>query len=185
MKHNNQKGLLSAAFTRTNQGAITGFGKVAVMRGVVEDIIIGIKDEDGKLEIEFDDQMGATAATGSGLSYGVNIAPFTLTIDLNEETKEEEKTRLDLELPGRTPINSGDLIMYPNPAQNELNFYLNGGNNIERVQLFDMNGKLMLDTGRINDRFAQIDINQLIDGMYLAKIFSEQGVINKRIQVTK
>lgn len=184
MKNNNGNGLLATAFTRTNQEAITGFGKVAIMRGVVEDIIVGIRDEDGKLEIEFDDDLGAVASTGSGMSYGVNVAPFTLTIDLNEEAEEPKTSLIDQVLPERSPVSNGELLMYPNPAKDELNFYLNGGKNIERIQLFSLSGKLLMDSGRLNDRFAQMEVNRLVNGLYIAKIFSEEEVISKRVQVT-
>jgi len=182
MENNDRAGLLAAAFTRTNQMAISGFGKVAVMRGVVTDIILGGKDEDGEIKIDLDKLMTSTAGTGGGLSYGIEVDPFTLTIDLNEEEQsdpEEERETAD----ERRAIIDSDLIAFPNPVRDQLNFHLNGGQLIKRVQLFDLNGRLISDSGRLNNRRTQVDVATVPDGMYMAKVIAEKGVVTKRIKV--
>ena len=181
MANNDGQGRLSAAFTRTNQIAVSGFGKVGTMRGVVEDVLI-IKDADGKIEIEISDLLGTTATNGSGDAYGVKVAPFTITIDLEAETQPEEEDDDESEL---DPLDPGDLLLYPNPVQDRLNLYLNGGRQIDRVQLFDLNGRLLIDSGRIGNRAATLAIPNVSDGLYLAKIFSDNQLISRKVQITK
>lgn len=183
MKNNNRAGLLAAAFTRTNQMAISGYGKVAVMRGVVEDIIIGTKDEDGEITIDLDKLMTSTAGTGSGNAYGIEVDPFTLTIDLNhnnEESDSEEDSQLEEEI---RPIIDSDLIAFPNPVRDQLNFHLNGGQKIKRIQLFDLNGRLVSDSGSLDHRRSHVNVASLPDGIYTAKVVAERGVVAKKIKV--
>lgn len=186
MKNNATPGLLAAAFTRTNQAAISGFGKVAVMRGIVEDVILGTKLGDGEdIQIDFSELLTSTAGTGSGNTYGLEVDPFTLTIKLdNDNDSSEEEGRSEFEN-NRSKLFDGDLIAYPNPTSDFLNLYLNGGQNIQRVQLFDLNGRMLLDSGRLDARSAQVDLSRFVDGLYFAKVFAENGVVTKRVKVTR
>lgn len=183
MKNNNLAGKLAAAFTRTNQKAISGFGRVAVLRGVVEDIIVGIKDQDGKIEIDLSELMTSTAGTGGGLAYGLEVDPFTLTIDVGEEESDPEEDREAAD-EVRTIIDS-DLITFPNPARGQLNFHLNGGQRIQRIQLFDLNGRLTADSGRLDDRRTQMDVREVPAGIYFARVLANRGVVTKKIKLIR
>jgi hypothetical protein len=182
MENNNKAGLLAAAFTRTNQLAISGYGQVAVMRGVVTDIILGGKDEDGLIEIDLDQLMTSTAGTGSGNAYGIEVDPFTLTIDLNDANTPETDEGREI-VDDRRAIIDSDLIAFPNPARDQLTFHLNGGQNIQRVQLFDLNGRLISDSGRLNDRRTQLNVAAISDGVYMARVIAEKGVVAKRVKI--
>ena len=180
MKHNNEKGLLATAFSRTNQSAISGFGKVAIMRGVVEDIITGIKDKE--IEIDLGDAFGATAATGSGLTYGLNAAPFKLIIDLDKE--EDDVAETDERISDQGNLSDGsNLILFPNPVKNRLNFHLNGGQLIRGIQIFDLNGRLIINHNRLESRSAQIEVAGLSEGLYIAKVQTDKGLITKKVKV--
>jgi len=180
MKNNSQSGLLEAAFTRTNQMAISGYGKVAIMRGVVEDIILGGKDEDGIIELEMGELLTSTAGTGSGLSYGLDVAPFTLTIDLGGAGASHEQQPSTEDIPA---VIDSDLIVFPNPARDRLNLHLNGGQNMQRVQLFTLSGQLLSDSGSLNQRRTEVDLSHLPDGVYMARVIAENGLITRKISV--
>ena len=126
----------------------------------------------------------AGASTGSGNTFGFNTNPFTLTIDLTGEEEEEESGEVRSEADG-SPLYDSDLKMFPNPVRDRLNFYLNGGRNITRIQIFDLNGRLVKSTGQINDRGTQLSVAGLQDGLYVAKIFSADAVISRKVKILR
>ena len=184
MKNNERPGLLAAAFTRTNQAAISGFGKVAVMRGIVEDVILGTKIGEGEdIVINLDELMTSSASTGSGNSYGLEVDPFAITIDLGgDQSVIDDRPR---EVKENRRIIDSDLIVFPNPTRDVLNLHLNGGQNMKRIQLFDLNGRLILDSGRLDAKATWIDLSSVLDGIYFAKVFAENGLVTKKVKVLR
>jgi hypothetical protein len=72
--------------------------------------------------------------------------------------------------------------IYPNPAQN--NFTVEVSNNDKQtVQLFDVNGKLIL-TQTIIDK-TTIDVSNLNSGVYNLGLLSSIGVVNKKLVIVK
>ena len=53
----------------------------------------------------------------------------------------------------------------------------------ERVQLFDLNGRLISDSGRLNDRRTQLNVATVPDGIYMAKVIAEKGVVAKKVKI--
>ena len=67
------------------------------------------------------------------------------------------------------------LSIYPNPASNFLN--INTNNVIDKVEFYDIVGKLVLNSKYTNT----IDIAHLSDGLYLVRIYSGNQSITKKI----
>ncbi len=70
-----------------------------------------------------------------------------------------------------------DFRLYPNPANNLVNIEANLP--IARIQLFDMQGKLVVDLSNQNT----IDTENLTNGMYIISVETEQGRSLKRLQI--
>ena len=71
---------------------------------------------------------------------------------------------------------SGKLVfqIQPNPVENStINLY---GNNMKQAKVFDVNGKLMLNTMVTNPDQASIKMNNLTKGVYMINVISTEGV---------
>ncbi|MFN4234283.1 MAG: T9SS type A sorting domain-containing protein [Bacteroidia bacterium] len=79
-------------------------------------------------------------------------------------------------------VNTNNLIIYPNPASNQLNVV--GFNDYIQVQVFSMHGKLMLQQ-QLNES-EKLDISSLSQGMYLIKIADNTGkIITHKLSVVR
>ncbi|MGZ3864737.1 MAG: T9SS type A sorting domain-containing protein [Bacteroidia bacterium] len=74
------------------------------------------------------------------------------------------------------------IILYPNPASDQ--FYIETGA-MEKlyVELFDVNGKLLFSK-TVNDK-SNINVSNLVDGVYTLTIKSFQGITNKKVVVVR
>ena len=70
--------------------------------------------------------------------------------------------------------NSNELILYPNPAKNLIN--ITTENKVERVEIFDFQGKLVKEFS--NQK--QLNISSLEIGLYLVKIYSKGNVLSEK-----
>ena len=65
-----------------------------------------------------------------------------------------------------------DFTMYPNPAQGQLNFNYQG--TINKVQIFDITGKTVIESGAFTNS-TQLNISNLNQGIYLVKLTDESS----------
>ena len=68
-----------------------------------------------------------------------------------------------------------DLHLFPNPVVNK--FFIESNLEIQKVEIFNINGQLVKSFGVIDYG----DISDLISGIYLVKIYSSEKVITKKI----
>lgn len=73
------------------------------------------------------------------------------------------------------------LLMYPNPAQNEVAISLEGFE-IDKITLIDMNGRVVKEQN-INNTQAKINVSKLNQGIYFAKIETVKGILTKKLIV--
>jgi uncharacterized repeat protein (TIGR01451 family) len=78
-----------------------------------------------------------------------------------------------------------ELVIYPNPAQNMIFIRETGNKKIERVELYDLSGKLCVSQNA-NQSFVSVSLNELSKGVYLVKIKTEGGAVTmKKVSVMK
>lgn len=97
---------------------------------------------------------GTTCVAGNDMSNSILISS-TLSADSNQQFKES---------------------IYPNPAQNTI--YFKNISNIEKVNVFDMSGRL-IETAALNHN--SIDITHLPKGNYVLKIVTNKKIIETKI----
>ena len=80
---------------------------------------------------------------------------------------------------------SDDVVLYPNPVQSDINIYINGEESQIQIQLFQMDGKLMMDEimDVTDNRLINIPVSQLSRGQYLINI--KGNTTNKTIKIIK
>lgn len=86
-----------------------------------------------------------------------------------------ENTDLNLSIDNNQEI---DLQLYPNPTTNVLN--IETELNIEKVEIFDMQGKMVQ---KLNPESKTIDVSDFKSGLYYLILYSEDNVIRKKFEV--
>ncbi len=73
-------------------------------------------------------------------------------------------------------------LVYPNPAYQSLNIVTTA--NINHVEIFTMAGQKVAEQ-RCNGTQAKLNVSTLASGMYLMKIYTEDGISTKKINIAK
>ncbi|HKK62050.1 MAG TPA: T9SS type A sorting domain-containing protein, partial [Bacteroidales bacterium] len=73
----------------------------------------------------------------------------------------------------QTSINSDQLKVYPNPAQNVLN--LKGTSELKSAVVYDATGRLIMQVELDNTLHAEMNISTLKNGLYLIEVSSVKG----------
>ena len=68
-----------------------------------------------------------------------------------------------------------DVVVYPNPAQNELNISNTSGISIEKTQIIDISGRIVRTIERNDDVNSVINISNLSTGIYLLRLETENS----------
>ncbi|WP_299095622.1 T9SS type A sorting domain-containing protein [Winogradskyella sp.] len=71
-----------------------------------------------------------------------------------------------------------DVLVYPNPASNEINIKLQAGNDIEGITIYNVLGNKVKFSNK-----AIIDINDLEAGSYFTEIITSKGKVIKKLIV--
>jgi hypothetical protein len=73
----------------------------------------------------------------------------------------------------------GDVMVYPNPAQNELNLNIPEEMNVRAVKVYSVNGSLLRHYSP-QDNYDNIDITSLNGGIYFVAVETDEEVITKK-----
>ncbi|WNM17754.1 pectate lyase family protein [Flavobacterium capsici] len=74
--------------------------------------------------------------------------------------------------------NSPKLTLYPNPVTNELNITTSNSSSIEKVAVYNLLGQLVKNA---NGDIRTIDMSDLNTGTYFVKVYTNQGIIDRKI----
>jgi len=171
MTRNNQAGLLEAGYTRTSGLSASGHGEIGKLRLIVSDDIQGFREDGNGITVNFTGGL-ATGMSGSGQTYGIPVRDFTLHI----VPRPKEETPV--------AITADQVKVYPNPASNFLNVYLNGGYEMEELTLSNITGQQLFHANLLGKR-TMIDVNALENGLYFLTIRSNNGIVTKKIEVLR
>ena len=70
---------------------------------------------------------------------------------------------------------------FPNPAHDQITFQAN--NPIERVALFDLQGRVVAEVKAVQQKQFQLNTSTLSPGIYFAKVYFEAGIVSEKIQI--
>lgn len=80
----------------------------------------------------------------------------------------------------KSVFSSVNAELFPNPATKYLNIHFNQSNYIiNKIEIYDIYGKLLYSM-EVNDDSANINVSHLAAGIYVAHIFTDKGVTNKK-----
>ena len=110
-----------------------------------------------------------------------------------------ERTARDLPLPGfkfdgsaqaddEATVSDNKLAVYPNPASDFINVYLeNGFGENAVVRLFDMNGRKVFELSSLDaqNNLLRIETEKLDAGLYILSVENSDAVLTKQISIVK
>ncbi|XMO86616.1 T9SS type A sorting domain-containing protein [Algibacter sp. AS12] len=73
---------------------------------------------------------------------------------------------------------NSSIKLYPNPVSNNLSVKISNNLNIEKVEIIGITGKLIKETNFINN---SISTQNLKNGIYFVKIYTDKGISTKKI----
>ncbi|NQU34091.1 MAG: C10 family peptidase [Bacteroidetes bacterium] len=79
--------------------------------------------------------------------------------------------------------NIKDIIVFPNPAYNELNIELSNDSEVTNVKLYSLLGKEIISKQIVNSKSVVIDTSELPDGMYIIDISTKENSTSKKILI--
>ena len=75
------------------------------------------------------------------------------------------------------------LLIYPNPANSAVTLQWEQEQK-SRIEIFDLEGKPLFATW-VNSNRAEVNINELSAGVYIARVTNEAGVVNRQFEVVR
>jgi len=83
-------------------------------------------------------------------------------------------------------ISDATVSLYPNPADKKVNIDLNSDDKINSLELYNSSGAIVY--GKTNFEIKslkhfEIDLSLISPGVYLLRLYSENGIINKKLMV--
>ncbi len=153
---------------RITKGADVSYPWKLQLSDVSAPAIKGDNIVDNVEKIEVDNAMGTYTVqvshkgslTGGPQSYSLIVSGFDSS-DLSAESYSVE-----------------DIRIYPNPANDVLNFVMSDSMSLDKVEIYDAIGKRVFSSNVYNN---SINISELTSGVYFVKAFSGERQITKKI----
>ncbi len=159
-------GRIDAGFSKANGKGASGYGVIATIVFIIEDDAEGFKNDDDILQIPISLQAGG-AMGNDGTGYDVDGDEVVLTYDFKKKK------------------DNYNLMMYPNPAQDLVNIYLNGKTAIESVTVVDPQGRIIERTNNINLKQHKLNVSSMPVGLYYIQVKHTHGVMTKLLSVIR
>ena len=163
-----ERGVLHAGMARSKGKSTSGHGQVGVVRAVVEDNINGFRGND-KTSLKFRLENVTMMGVGGQL-IALPSAELEIPLELGKKA---------------VALKNDDVVLYPNPANDMINFHLNGENNIEYVRLMDATGREITRLNNVNAKSATINVDASMRGFYIAEVMTEKGRVIKKLEIIK
>ncbi|MBK9336351.1 MAG: T9SS type A sorting domain-containing protein [Lewinellaceae bacterium] len=79
-------------------------------------------------------------------------------------------------------FDAGDILsVQPNPAKTEVWFSTDAEHPIQAIEVYDMSGRMVRHVRNIENSTYTLRRDGLVNGMYVAKLYFEKGIVAKRI----
>ena len=159
-------GRIDAGYAKAARPTASGHGVIATIVFIIEDDIEGFKSGNGLIEVPVRlDLAGMTDADGQ--PFELDGAEIMLTY------------RPDPAAP------KYDLVLYPNPANQDVNLFLNGQTKFESVAIYDMQGRLVRQIGGLDTKQHRFNVSDLPSGLYVVQATHTHGVVTEVLSVIR
>lgn len=106
--------------------------------------------------------------------------PYYITAKLVDMVTPSNTKNITFEISNRystsvsTTNRTTDVVMYPNPAHNELNVLFDGNAGIKNITVYNLIGKAVT-VYKVNGNSANMDVSNIPSGIYFIRLIDAQG----------
>jgi hypothetical protein len=182
------EGTINTAMTRTSSNGISGFGKIGTLGVVIVEDVFGFFGEyegpesntAGDIITTFGSEENGMAMNAAGHLDAVRVAPYQLTIKRRPATEVGEfaPTEANAYLDSK-------LLAYPNPTAGQLVVHLNGQQQFTALRLTDLTGRVVRSEQGLSTNHRELSLANLVSGMYTLTITTDDGVVNRKVEVLR
>jgi len=159
-------GRIDAGYAKAARPAASGFGVIATIVFIIEDDVEGFKTGDGLIEVPVRlDLAGMTDAEGNLFDLDDQEIILTYRPDRVESPYA--------------------LVLYPNPARDDVNLFLNGRSSLESIAVYDLQGHLVHQASGLDTKQYQMGVSQLPAGLYVVQARHKHGVLTEMLSVVR
>jgi YD repeat-containing protein len=182
------EGTINTALTRTSSEGISGFGKIGTLGVVIVEDVFGFRGEyegpisetAGDITTTISSGDNGQAMNAAGHLNAVRVNPYQLTIKKRPATEVGEFDPVEA-----NAYLDGKLLAYPNPTDGQLTVHLNGQQQFSALQLIDLTGRVVRSEQGLNTNHRELSLVDLANGIYTLTITTEDGVVNRKIEVMR
>lgn len=77
------------------------------------------------------------------------------------------------------------LLVYPNPTSDLLNIHLNGRSQLLSIRLFTLDGSLVKEIESSDQKHEILNLQNLVNGLYLLRAETSLGPITKKVEILR
>jgi len=162
-------GLVEIAMARTASSGAFGVGILGTLQiegGVESD---GFRPEDDEIPIDliFSE---AVVTDGTGQKFAIQTKSASLKYLFGTQ---ESQAAADAEV-----------TIFPNPSENQLSFHARNNDELVSVNIYSITGALTYSKSAIGEKNFTVDHN-FAEGMYVAKIQTQKGLVNQTVVISR
>ena len=150
------------AIVRTNHINHSGYGKIGELEFIVNPAIIS--NDTAFISISYYDAIDSAGQQVPFIVTDTSCIIIPLSISVNE-------------------LSHQDFSISPNPAHDKLIITASAVQKQTLVNIFNLQGQEMMQAQYHNTNTMELDVSALAKGVYLVKIQSENGVVNKKLVI--
>ncbi len=161
-------GRLESAITRTGKLSASGEGIIGTLNFIIDDELDGYKLNEGKIDITID---GGEVSNTTGQAFSIDGGSTQIALNLAGT--------------GYAELDPNQVVLYPNPADEEVHIHLNSGFKATDIEIMDMQGRVILNIQGLDTNDYVLPLRDFKSGMYIAKVITLDGTVNKKFNVAK
>lgn len=178
--------IISPALSFTSNGTLSLYARELTDQYGAETMKIWVSSTNNEIS-SFSNIATESIGTTEWTEYTYNIPAGTKYVAINCNSTDVFALFIDdVVISGGTTsvaeVSNNEVSVYPNPANNVVN--VNANSNIDNVEIYSISGQKVGDFSA-NGTTTSINTESLSAGMYLMKINTENGVINKKFSVAR
>jgi hypothetical protein len=166
-------GRYDMAWSRRNNGGQTGYGRVATVNFIISsDIIMGRSAPETPFTISVDGVV-LMDVNGDTLHYDL---PSNSVLPIYDQTVTSQKEEA---------LPQSSLEAFPNPAKETLYLSMPESWRAERAELFDLQGRRVLERQLNGQARAELNVAALPEGLYSVRVWSGTKQLVKRVMIVE
>ncbi len=159
---------LDMAFVRNDQTSKDGYGKLAKVDIIIDDIVYLRTGKYIEVPITIKGIKGVDAE-GNVKEFSVKNNGVTTVVFVNKTT-----------VGTLNPALQGKVTVYPSPATSHVSIEIKDLHP-NRLEVFDMLAQKIYETNSVNKNVMQVDMKKWTAGQYVFKLYTDEGLVVKRV----